>query len=166
MTIGDTQEKMDILINALTQLASEHGKQLGTESVTHVYVPDIPTLALSPRDAFYAETEIVPFNESTGRIIAEFIMVYPPGIPIFIPGEVITEENLAYIQKNIKAGLPVQGPEDETFQTLESLKNIKRFNNKPCPLEKAERLYLCLSALLFYFFCSVILQCAHPFPFA
>ncbi len=57
-----------------------------------VLLPDIPILALTPRDAFYSETEVVPFDESAGRIIAEFVMVYPPGIPIFIPGEIITEE--------------------------------------------------------------------------
>lgn len=122
VTVGDTQEKMDILVKALTELAALHSKQIGQEQPIHVYVPNIPTLALSPRDAFYAETEVVPFNESAGRVIAEFIMVYPPGIPIFIPGEIITDENLYYIQKNIKAGLPVQGPEDESFQTLRVIK--------------------------------------------
>lgn len=125
VTIGDTQEKIDILIKALTELASKYAKEEGQEENTPVFVPDIPTLALSPRDAFYAETEVIPFNESSGRIIAEFIMVYPPGIPIFIPGEVITDDNLAYIQKNINAGLPVQGPEDETFKTLRVIKEHK-----------------------------------------
>ncbi len=53
---------------------------------------------------------------------AEFIMVYPPGIPIFIPGEVITEDNIKYIQMNIEAGLPVQGPEDATLQNIRVIK--------------------------------------------
>ncbi|MFC0470578.1 aminotransferase class I/II-fold pyridoxal phosphate-dependent enzyme [Halalkalibacter kiskunsagensis] len=122
VTIGDTQEKLDILIEALTQLAAKHGSSNNNNQHTSVYVPNIPTLALSPRDAFYAETEVVPFEESTGRVIAEFIMVYPPGIPILIPGEIVTEDNLSYIQKNVKSGLPVQGPEDETFETLRVIK--------------------------------------------
>ncbi|NEU29519.1 aminotransferase class I/II-fold pyridoxal phosphate-dependent enzyme [bacterium LRH843] len=122
VTIGDTEEKMDILVQALSHLAKEHCNQDGETQAVHVYVPNIPTLAISPRDAFYSETEVIPFTESAGRVIAEFIMVYPPGIPILIPGEIITEENLSYIQKNIKAGLPVQGPEDETFQTLRVIK--------------------------------------------
>jgi lysine decarboxylase len=87
-----------------------------------VHVPDIPVLALSPRDAFYSQTESIPFEESAGRIIAEFVMVYPPGIPIFIPGEIITEENLAYITENLEAGLPVQGPEDGTLKKLKVIK--------------------------------------------
>ena len=49
-------------------------------------------------------------------------MVYPPGIPIFIPGEIITEDNLSYIKKNMEAGLPVQGPEDFDFKMLRVIK--------------------------------------------
>ena len=90
-----------------------------------VLLPEIPVLALSPRDAFYAETELVPFDESEGRIIAEFIMVYPPGIPIFIPGEIITMENLHYIKKNIEVGLPVQGPENFDARKLRVIKEHK-----------------------------------------
>jgi lysine decarboxylase len=85
-------------------------------------LPDIPLLALTPRDAFYSETEDIPFEESAGRVTAEFVMVYPPGIPIFIPGEIITEENLTYITKNLEAGLPVQGTEDPTFKKIKVIK--------------------------------------------
>ncbi|MBT2614305.1 hypothetical protein, partial [Bacillus sp. ISL-78] len=49
--------------------------------------------------------------------------VYPPGIPIFIPGELITEDNINYIRKNIEAGLPVQGPEDPEIKHLRIIKN-------------------------------------------
>ncbi len=122
VTLGDTQEKMDILLDALTHLGNEHADNIRENKISSVNVPDIPILALSPRDAFYAETEVVPFEESAGRIIAEFIMVYPPGIPILIPGEIITEDNLSYIQENLKSGLPVQGPEDESFQTIRVIK--------------------------------------------
>ncbi|GAE28016.1 arginine decarboxylase [Halalkalibacter wakoensis JCM 9140] len=105
VTLGDTQEKMDQLVSALEQLVSEKTPISKNNHRSSVYVPNIPTLALSPRDAFYAETEIVPLEESAGRIIAEFIMVYPPGIPILIPGEIITEENLSYIEENLKNDL-------------------------------------------------------------
>ncbi|XBO87141.1 hypothetical protein AAGG52_09560 [Bacillus licheniformis] len=49
-------------------------------------------------------------------------MVYPPGIPIFIPGEIITEDNINYIEKNLEAGLPVQGPEDDTLHMIRVIK--------------------------------------------
>ena len=54
----------------------------------------------------------MPFKESAGRIIAEFIYVYPPGIPILLPGEVISQENIDYIIDHVEVGLPVKGPED------------------------------------------------------
>lgn len=111
VTPGDTKREADILLKALRELSKNRIKR--TEQIeSKVLLPDIPLLALTPRDAFYAETELVPFDQSEGRIIAEFIMVYPPGIPIFIPGEIITKDNLLYIKKNIEVGLPVQGPEN------------------------------------------------------
>lgn len=121
ITPGDTEKEADILVHALKELSTErHSKPNKIEA--QVLLPDIPVLALSPRDAFYAETELVPFDESEGRIIAEFIMVYPPGIPIFIPGEIITKDNLLYIKTNMEAGLPVQGPEDYDFKYLRVIK--------------------------------------------
>lgn len=121
ITPGDTEKEANILIQALKELSTErHSKPQRIEA--QVLLPDIPVLALSPRDAFYAETELVPFDESEGRIIAEFIMVYPPGIPIFIPGEIITKDNLLYIKTNMEAGLPVQGPEDYDFKYLRVIK--------------------------------------------
>ncbi|GLH63403.1 aminotransferase class I/II-fold pyridoxal phosphate-dependent enzyme [Parageobacillus sp. G301] len=125
ITPGDTERETNALVNALRHLSEQFRHQAAKGVKPKVLLPDIPTLALTPRDAFYAETEIVPFEESAGRIIAEFIMVYPPGIPIFIPGEIITEENLNYIKKNLEVGLPVQGPEDDTLQTLRVIKEHK-----------------------------------------
>lgn len=114
ISAGDTPETIHTLIQALTELSrinmnKKHGDVI-------VKVPEIPHLSLSPRDAFYAETEIIPFAESANRIIAEFIFVYPPGIPILLPGEVISQDNIDYILEHIDVGLPVQGPEDKTLK--------------------------------------------------
>ncbi|QNG58953.1 aminotransferase class I/II-fold pyridoxal phosphate-dependent enzyme [Bacillus sp. PAMC26568] len=125
ITPGDTERETGILIEALHALSSEFINASADLIKPTVMLPDIPVLALTPRDAFYAETEIVPFSESAGRIIAEFIMVYPPGIPIFIPGEIISEENLAYVRKNLEVGLPVQGPEDPELNYLRVIKEHK-----------------------------------------
>ncbi|HYK74775.1 MAG TPA: aminotransferase class I/II-fold pyridoxal phosphate-dependent enzyme [Pseudoneobacillus sp.] len=124
VTPGDTQKEADILIEALKVLSKEF-HHLSGKVTAKVLLPDIPKLALTPRDAFYSDTEIVPINEAVGRIIAEFVMVYPPGIPIFIPGEIITKDNLSYIQKNIEAGLPVQGPEDDKIKYLRVIEEHK-----------------------------------------
>ncbi|PPA72196.1 aminotransferase class I/II-fold pyridoxal phosphate-dependent enzyme [Jeotgalibacillus proteolyticus] len=121
ITPGDTKNEADILIKAMKSLSKtfEHGEDFKSPEVL---LPGIPLLALSPREAFYSETEVLPIGDTVGRICAEFIMVYPPGIPIFIPGEIITQENLSYIHENIEAGLPVQGPEDESLSYLRVIK--------------------------------------------
>ncbi|WP_251548997.1 aminotransferase class I/II-fold pyridoxal phosphate-dependent enzyme [Neobacillus muris] len=125
ITFGDTENEADILIKALTELSKEFEHRAEKTEPVQVLLPEIPVLALTPRDAFYSETETIPFEESEGRIIAEFVMVYPPGIPIVIPGEIITKENLHYIKKNLEAGLPVQGPEDDELKTIHVIKEYK-----------------------------------------
>jgi arginine decarboxylase len=118
ITPGDNQQSIDTLLEALQRLSDEHHDVL-PENELIVKIPEIPHLSLSPRDAFYGETETIPFVESAGRIIAEFIYVYPPGIPILLPGEVVSQENIDYILDHVNIGLPVKGPEDR------SIKNIK-----------------------------------------
>lgn len=124
VTLGDTKKEINLLINTLQRMSQTFDSEACVKE-TEVNVPDIPALAMTPRDAFYSSTEVIPFKDSAGYICAEFIMVYPPGIPIFIPGEVITEENIKYIQMNIEAGLPVQGPEDASLQTIRVIKERK-----------------------------------------
>ncbi|WP_088033591.1 aminotransferase class I/II-fold pyridoxal phosphate-dependent enzyme [Evansella clarkii] len=129
VTAGDTEEETNLLVHALSELSRQqlekNEQQHEQDKRINVFVPSIPTLALSPRDAFYSETEVIPLRDSAGRISAEFVMVYPPGIPILIPGEIIDNENLNYIWKNIEAGLPVQGPEDFTLQSIRVIRERK-----------------------------------------
>lgn len=122
-TPGDREENAEILIKALKDLSQTFYNE-GKRAEIEIHLPKIPSLALSPREAFYAETEKIPLRKAAGRIMAEFIMVYPPGIPILMPGEIITEENIRYIDENIASGLPVQGPEDST---LTYIKVIREF---------------------------------------
>lgn len=117
ITPGDTEETVDKLVEALRGLA-EKFPQVDEVQELAVKIPGIPQLSLTPREAFYGETEIVPFKQSAGRIIAEFIYVYPPGIPILLPGEVISQENIDYIVDHIEVGLPVKGPEDRSIRNV------------------------------------------------
>lgn len=128
VTPGDTKEDLITFVSALTELSQEYKTQVDKNVDSSVLLPEIPSLALTPRDAFYADTEVIPFEESAGRIIAEFVMVYPPGIPIFIPGEIITQENLVYTRKNVEAGLPVQGAEDVELNKIRVIKEHLAIN--------------------------------------
>ncbi|MFF2484193.1 aminotransferase class I/II-fold pyridoxal phosphate-dependent enzyme [Paenibacillus sp. NPDC058071] len=115
VTPGDTYDSVQKLLEALRGLSDAFHEGAEARELI-VKIPDIPQLSLSPRDAFYGETEVVPFKESAGRIIAEFIYVYPPGIPILLPGEVISQNNIDYIVDHVEVGLPVKGPEDRTIE--------------------------------------------------
>lgn len=117
VTPGDNEETVSVLLTALRELAGTY-YSVNTANELIVKIPEIPHLSLIPRDAFYGDTEVIPFKESAGRIIAEFIYVYPPGIPILLPGEVISQDNIDYIVDHVDVGLPVKGPEDRYIQNV------------------------------------------------
>lgn len=116
ITPGDTEESVGILLAALRQLSEENYNIREARELIVVETPPIPQLTLTPRDAFYGDTEIIPFRESADRIIAEFIYVYPPGIPILLPGELISQAHIDYIIDHVEVGLPVKGPEDRSIE--------------------------------------------------
>lgn len=122
ISFGDQEEEIDALLRALRTL-SERFYRTRPANQVKVSVPTVPILAMSPREAFYAVTEEVPLREAEGRVIAESIMVYPPGIPVFLPGEIVSLENLNYIEECIDAGLPVQGTEDPNIQMVKVVRN-------------------------------------------
>ena len=77
-----------------------------------------PVVALSPRQAFYAEMETIPLEEALGRISGETITYYPPGIPCLGVGEIITEEVLAYMKQKQRDGYVPNGAKDRQLQTI------------------------------------------------
>ncbi len=121
ITPGDRVEDVQLLVQALQRLSNEHYNNTSMTKVA-IHLPEIPVLALLPRVAFYSEVEQLRLKDAVGRTIAEFIMVYPPGIPILMPGEIITEDNIQYIDENFASGLPVLGPEDPTLEYVKVIK--------------------------------------------
>ncbi len=81
-------------------------------------------MRLSPREAFLAPTEFVPFKQSAGRICAEVITPYPPGIPVISPGEEITKEIIDYLGLEKKAGVRMQGPYDDDLRRIRVVKGV------------------------------------------
>jgi len=73
---------------------------------------------MNPREAFLASTESVNFRESAGRVCAEVITPYPPGIPVLSPGEEITPEVIDYLRLELRAGVRMQGPFDSELRTV------------------------------------------------
>lgn len=75
-------------------------------------------VALSPRAAFLAAPERVPVTQAEGRIAAECLAAYPPGIPNVLPGERLTAANLANLRRTLEHGGVVRGAADPTLRTL------------------------------------------------
>ena len=85
-------------------------------------LPKIPPVVMLPREAFLAPTEFVPFKQSVGRICAEVITPYPPGIPVLSPGEEITREVVDYLKLELDAGVRMQGPYDSELRRIRVVK--------------------------------------------
>ena len=75
-------------------------------------------VAMSPRDAFLGRSETVPIDEAEGRVSAETIAGYPPGIPALLPGERVTREAIDYLRELVAAGARLHGASDPEFETL------------------------------------------------
>lgn len=111
MSYGDTKESVDKLIDALKQISNDQTNKV-TKKITVIDVPAIPETALTPREAFNSTTASLPLIDSVGLISAEFLMAYPPGIPVLCPGEIVTKEIVDYVLAMKNAGLYVQGTAD------------------------------------------------------
>ncbi|MEH2046753.1 aminotransferase class I/II-fold pyridoxal phosphate-dependent enzyme [Nostoc sp.] len=79
-------------------------------------------LQLSPREAFFAVSEILPLTQTNKRICAEIVCPYPPGIPVLMPGEVITESVLEYLQQIQGMGGFISGCNDISLTSLKVVK--------------------------------------------
>jgi lysine decarboxylase len=75
-------------------------------------------LAMTPREAFLGPQEVIPFDAAAGRVAAEGLAAYPPGIPNVLPGERLTAETLDYIRESVAHGGYVRGGSDRELKTL------------------------------------------------
>ena len=119
VSIGDRIKNIERLVSALAEIRRRF-KRDRTGLLTQEYLP--PVVAVSPQDAFYAEKESLPIMETEGRICSEFVMCYPPGIPILAPGERITRDILEYIRYAKEKGCSMTGTEDPEINFLNVLK--------------------------------------------
>jgi lysine decarboxylase len=75
-------------------------------------------LVMTPREAFLGPQEVIPFDVAAGRVAAEGLAAYPPGIPNVLPGERLTAETLDYIRESVAHGGYVRGGSDRELKTL------------------------------------------------
>lgn len=122
-THADDDQTAKRLLRALRDLVSHAPALAGaTDMHTDVHVPAPRELRLEqtclPRDAFFATVEDIPFDKAAGRVAAEMITPYPPGIPVVLPGERIAEPVLDYLSSGLQAGMHLPDPTDPHLHTI------------------------------------------------
>ena len=120
ITFGDSEASVERLVSALTAIAAgarTSGKKAATQAP-----PKLPLAgrqAISPREAFFGACEALSLAACVGRVSAEMVVPYPPGIPVLAPGEEITAETVDYLREAAASGILIHGPRDLTLATLQ-----------------------------------------------
>lgn len=109
LSMGDRPQELERLVSALAEIRRRYQTD-SSGLLSQEYID--PEVAMSPQEAFYAPKKSVLLQESVGCVCSEFVMCYPPGIPILAPGEKITAEILDYIRYAKEKGCSMTGPED------------------------------------------------------
>lgn len=120
ISIGDRIRDIERLVGALADIKRLYERD-GSDLVSGEYIQ--PDVVMSPQTAFYANKESIPIRQTDGMICAEFVMCYPPGIPILAPGERITKEIIDYILYAGEKGCSLQGTEDPKVAYLKVIKD-------------------------------------------
>ena len=119
VSVGDNELAIERLVSSLYEIRRIYSKD-HTGMLDHEYIN--PEVVLAPQRAFYAEKRAVPLRESAGRVCSEFVMCYPPGIPILAPGELITPDILDYIGYAKEKGSSLTGTEDKRIENINIVK--------------------------------------------
>lgn len=119
ITHADDELTEKLLLGSLRQLVENTE---GIDRAPKVVIPpgrsfELET-AMRLRDAFFASVEIVPLHTAVGRISAETISPYPPGVPDLAPGELVNKDVVAYLETGIAAGMLIPDSADPKLETL------------------------------------------------
>lgn len=117
VSMADMERETERLYEALRALSSENEGKSAAPYLSVLLPPNLETV-LSPRETFYAAKEPVPLGKAVGRIAAEEVTFYPPGIPAVAPGERITEEAVGYLREMTRLGMKVTGVQDVSLSTI------------------------------------------------
>ena len=118
LSMGDRIQDLERLVSALAEIRRRYQKD-PNGMLTQEYVE--PVVVTSPQEAFYAEKVSLPLEQCEGRVCSEFVMCYPPGIPLLAPGEQITKTVLEHIQYAKEKGCSMTGSEDPELKHLNVL---------------------------------------------
>ncbi|MGN1481116.1 aminotransferase class I/II-fold pyridoxal phosphate-dependent enzyme [Porcipelethomonas sp.] len=115
ISAGDRALEIERLISSLSEIKRLYSKDK-SGMFDHEYIN--PEVITAPQKAFYSRKRSVPINESSGHVCGEFVMCYPPGIPILAPGEKITDEIINYINYAKEKGCFMTGTQDIKIENI------------------------------------------------
>ncbi|MFA6947532.1 MAG: aminotransferase class I/II-fold pyridoxal phosphate-dependent enzyme [Eubacteriales bacterium] len=118
LSVGDRSRDVERLLGALSEIHRLY-KRSAVGMMKTEYIS--PSVTMSPQDAFYAAKRSLALEDSAGRVATEFVMCYPPGIPILAPGEVITRDIIDYIKYAKEKGCSLTGTEDPKAERINVL---------------------------------------------
>jgi arginine/lysine/ornithine decarboxylase len=119
VTFAHGEREIDRLVRALRDLVDQRGQPGASIDCALPSAAELRSAqAMLPRDAFFAATEYVTPRDAIGRISAELVTPYPPGIPAVAPGEIYNEANVAYIEEVVAMGGFVEGAADPKLERL------------------------------------------------
>jgi len=120
-TIGDERQDYQRLYEAIYDISKKCSNERLVRDIPQISWR-MPYQALSPREAIYEPLEMIDFKKSDGRISAEIIAPYPPGIPVILPGEIITNDIIENVLKIKEAGIKINGPRDQRLEKIAVIK--------------------------------------------
>ena len=112
------QPQAERLLSALRHAVEQIGATAPDEHPEFAPPPPWGPLAMTPREAFLGPQEVVAFDQAEGRVAAEPLAAYPPGVPNVLPGERLTRETLDFITESVAHGGYVRGAVDRELRTL------------------------------------------------
>ena len=115
-TLADTRADFDRLADVLIPILKRRQSQR-RESATALSWSVVPQRSISMRDAYFAKTEMVTAEKAAGRISADLIAPYPPGVAVIAPGEVLTSQILEGLKASKDAGVRIAYATDSTLAT-------------------------------------------------
>jgi arginine/lysine/ornithine decarboxylase len=120
ITIGDNEASIQRLVDAFATLSRERHR-VGTRRAgrrSSGAAVAATEQAMSPRDAFFSPSRAIPLAQASGKISTELVIPYPPGIPVLSPGEVITDDKVAYLDEGIAHGMYISGSADPRLRSI------------------------------------------------
>ena len=122
ITLADTPQRIDNLVARIIELVEKYRGEPRPIKIAAAFAIE-PEVVTTPREAFFAPYEVVAAQDAVGRVSAELICPYPPGVPVLSPGERITQSAMHALLDARDSGTRIAFVDDRTLATFKVLKD-------------------------------------------